>query len=91
MRKIISAALMAATLVGTLGVASSASAQEWGRPQYGWDRSWDGPRDDGYGEARREWAWRHEQERRYWHMRHDQERRYWEMRHDDRCRWDRCW
>jgi Spy/CpxP family protein refolding chaperone len=89
MRKIITAAVMAATLFGTLGMASSASAQEWG-PRHGWEARYgdgwhrdgyrDGYRDGGYWQARRDWHWRHEQERRSW-----------DMRHDDRCRWDRCW
>ncbi|WP_068093677.1 hypothetical protein [Novosphingobium rosa] len=90
MRKIISAALMAATLFGTLGMASSASAQDWGHR----DR-WEARHEDGWrGDGWRRDGWRGDygdwQARRDWHWRHEQERRYWDMRHDERCRWDRC-
>lgn len=91
MRKIISAALMAASLVGSLGMASVASAQDWGS-HHGYEaRHWDGGyRDGGYrdGWHRDGGDW---QARRDWQWRHDQERRYWDARHYDHCRWDRCW
>lgn len=89
MRKFITTALTAAALVGTLGMASSASAQDWA-PRHGWEaRHWDhdyrdggyrdgGYRYDGYREAQRDWRWHH-----------DQDRHYWDARHDDHRRWDR--
>jgi hypothetical protein len=94
MRKFISAALMAATLVGTLGMASSASAQEWG-PRHGWEARHDGWRGDGWqGDGWHGDGWRRHdgywQARRDWHWRHEQERRYWDARRYDHCRWDGC-
>lgn len=96
MRKIITSALMAATFIGTLATATTASAQDWGGPPppppYGWDRGpqeWGGPPPPSYEydwRARREWQIRRDRERRY-----EQERRYEEARRRDWCRWNRCY
>lgn len=90
MRKFMTAALMAASLAGSLGLASSASAQDW-NSRHGWearhwdnrgDRGWDRQHYDRSWEARRDWEWRHDRGRRDWDHHHDD-------RYRDHGRWDR--
>jgi hypothetical protein len=92
MNKIITSALLAASVIGAMATATSASAQDWGPPPpppHHWDGGpgdWRGPPPPPpppyYGDwrARRDWEWRDYQRRRYEEMR----RREW-------CRWNRCW
>ncbi|HEX7854767.1 MAG TPA: hypothetical protein VF503_13840 [Sphingobium sp.] len=79
MRKLVSSALAASVLVGTLAVSVPANAQYWGPPlppPIAW-----GPPSPPYGYD----GWRQE---RYWQWQHERERAW---RHREWCRWHGCW